>query len=200
MRGTINRLVRAALTALETGEWPEVGEPPCDDEDIEAMLEACVAGLEARGCPVEISARPSWEGGAMPFCGLYDGDGPRIWVYGGLEPEEMCPVLLHEAAHYLDRGRANREFAACLAVAAASLELGLCDEPIAVRYLAGELGTAARAEFGRRLTVEEVYRRMRLLLGKALLDRAARIAEELAALVREGLERCGKLERQEGRD
>lgn len=195
MRATLEQLLGAALAVLETGRRP-VAPLWCPGVDLETIVEACVAGLEGRGCRVEISAYPSWEGedGAnrITFCGICDRDARCVWVYGGLDPDELLLVLLHEVAHFLDRSRRGREFAACLAVSVGSLELKIFDEPVAVQYLVEELPVAARAEFGRSLAVEDVPRRVRPLLGKPLLNRAARVAQDLVTLVREGLQRCEK--------
>lgn len=209
VRAVLDRLLQAALSALEADRWPEA---PAEyrKADAEALLHACIAGLKARGCGVEISPYPSWEAGSPaldpdPFYGEFNREIKRVWVYSALAPEEQLVGLMHEGAHFLDGAdeeeqeeQANRELVAYLAASAACLELGILDEGGAVEEAASGLDAAARSKngwWGWEPALQEVAKCVCPLLGEALLDRAASIAGELVALVREGMERCEKPER-----
>lgn len=206
MRATLDHLLQAAFDVLETGNWPEASAER-READVEAFLHTCIVGLEARGCAVEVSPYPSWEADApaldMDYDGVLNRENRHAWVFSGLDQDAQLMTLLHEAAHFLDtperannqdEEQAKRELVAYMAASAASLELGFLGEDGAIEEVAGGLAEAALWKNGWkwRPALQEVPGYIRPLLGEALLNKAARIAEELVGMLREDLERREK--------
>lgn len=189
---TLDRLLHAALTALETGEWPDAStETEPSEAEAEEVFRACASILEAHGCPVEVSPWPSWEEDAQPFPGQEERSGGEfdrkhgVWVNCRLGSQARAVAIIHEAAHFFDfdEGQnSRREVVAYLAGAVACFELGVLSEPSAVKELAGGLCEAADREYGW-WPAEEALRYVRPLLDDPVPGRAARIAEKLVRLI-----------------